>query len=77
MDGVADLLQAADQPVGSLGGVGAVEVGGTEVVPLGAIAQHVPSSREHRGGDGDDGLLGAATGAQPLRNLQLQIRLGF
>jgi len=31
-----------------LAGVGAVEVAGAEVVPLGAVAQHVPSGGEHQ-----------------------------
>src|SRR3712207_5956792 len=43
-----------------------VEVVGPEVAPEGAVAQHVADGGEHRGGDGADGLLGAAALPQPL-----------
>jgi hypothetical protein len=33
-----------------------------EVVVLGSVAQHVEGGGEHRGGHGEDGLLGAAAG---------------
>ena len=48
----------------------AVEVVGAEVVVLGAVAQHVVRGGEHRGGHGEDGLLGAAASldAQELRS---------
>jgi hypothetical protein len=71
-DLVADLLKAMDQSVGGFGGVGAIEVGGAEVVPLGAVAQHAPSRGERRGGHGDDGLLGATARAQAMK-LGLQL----
>ena len=38
---VADLLQSADQSVGGLLRIGAIEVGGAEILPFGAVAQHV------------------------------------
>ena len=60
----AELAESCEQAIGSFCTVGAVEVGGAEVVPFGAVAQHVPGGGEHRGGHGDDGLLGAAAGAQ-------------
>src|SRR5205085_6001926 len=71
-DLVADLLKSADQAAGGFGGVGAIEVGGAEVVPLGAVAQHVPGRGEHRGGHGDDGFLGAAARTQTME-LWLQV----
>src|SRR5437867_10440587 len=69
---VADLLKTADEAVGGLVGVGAVEVGGAQIVPLGAVAQHVPGGGEHGGGHGDDGFLGAATGTNAVE-LGLQV----
>ena len=69
---VADLLKSADQAVGGLLSVGAVEVGGAEVVPFGAVAQHVPGGGEHGGGHGDDGLLSTASGAHAVE-LRLQV----
>jgi hypothetical protein len=53
---VADPLKPADRPVGGLGGVGAVEVAGAQVMPLGAVAQHVPGGGEHRRGHDHDGF---------------------
>src|SRR6478736_5446123 len=70
--GVAHLLKPADQPRGGLVGVRTVEVGGAEVVPFGAVAQHVPDGGEHRGGHRDDGLLDAAACAQAVE-LRLEI----
>ena len=69
---VADLLKPADEAVGGLAGVGAVEVCGAQIVPFGAVAQHVPDGGEHRGGHGDDGLLGAAACTQAVE-LRLQV----
>ena len=72
LDVVADLLQPADEAVGGLLGVGAIEVGGTQVVPFGAVAQHVPGGGEHGGGHADDGLLGATACTQAVE-LGLQV----
>ena len=72
LHGVADLLQAAHQARGRLVRVGAVEVSGAEVMPWSMVVQHVPDRGEHRGGHGEDGLLGAAPGAQAME-LRLQV----
>jgi hypothetical protein len=45
---------------------------GPQVVPFGAVAQHVPGGREHGGGYGDDGLFGTPARAQALE-LGLQV----
>ena len=39
---------------------------GAEVLMLGAILQHMVDRREHRGGDGANGLLRSALGTEPL-----------
>ena len=70
--GVAALLQPTDQAVGGFGGIGAIKVGRPQVVPFGAVAQHVPGGGEHRGGHGDVGLLGAAACADAME-LRLQV----
>src|SRR5690349_2260051 len=62
--GVSDLLKASDQASGGSFRIASVEVVGTQVVPDGAVAQHVPDGGEHRGGDGNDGFLGAAARAE-------------
>jgi transposase len=71
-DLVADLLQAPDEAVGGLGGVLAVEVGSAQIVPFGAVLEHVPCGREHGGGHGDDGLLGASSRSDAME-LRLQV----
>ena len=38
---VSNLLKPADEAVGGLVGISAVEVSGAQVVPFGAVAQHV------------------------------------
>src|SRR5881628_1074513 len=72
LHGVADLLKSAHQAQRCLVSVGAIEVGGAQVVPFGAVAQHVPGGREHRGGHRDDGLLDATARAQAVE-LRLQV----
>lgn len=62
----ADLLKAADKASGGLMCVGAIEVSGAEVLPFGAVAQHVPDGGEHGSGDSGDGFLGATTCAQAV-----------
>src|SRR5215211_6984026 len=64
--GEAELGDLAGEVRRLLLGRAPVEVVGPEVAPEGAVAQHVPDGREHGGGDGADGLLGAAALAQPL-----------
>ena len=61
-DIAAEVLKPLEQAADGLGTVVAVEVHAAEIVVLGAVAQHVEGRREHRGGHGEDGLLGAATG---------------
>lgn len=56
----ADVLKPADEEVGGLGGVGAVEEYTARLMPLSALAQHLPYGGEHGGGHGNDGLLGVA-----------------
>ena len=75
LHGVADLLKPADEAVGGLGGVGSVEVGCPEVVPLGAVAQHVPGRGEHRGCNADDGFLGTAASAQSVELRLSQVKV--
>ena len=58
----AEVLKPLEEAADGLGAIVAVEVFAAEVVVLGAVAQHVEGSGEHRGGHGEDGLLGAATG---------------
>jgi len=72
LDGVADLLKAANEARAGFVGVGAIEIGGAEFAPFGPVAQHVPSRGEHRGGHADDGLLGAPSRAQAVK-LGLQV----
>src|SRR4029453_16612156 len=67
-----ELAQPFEEAVDGFLLVGAVEVGGAEVAPVGLVAQHVPGGGEHRGGDREDGLLGAAAGAQAVE-LRLEI----
>src|SRR6478736_6351437 len=56
----AEVLKPLGQASNGLGLVLAVEVFAAEVVVLGTVAQHVEGGGEHRGSDGEDGLLGAA-----------------
>src|SRR6476619_6834975 len=56
----AEVLKPLEQAANGLGSVPVVEVIAAEVVVLGTVAQHVEGSGEHRGGDGEDGFLGAA-----------------
>ena len=68
-DDDAQVAQAAQQTLGELLFVSVDEVPAPEVVVLDAVAEHEVRGREHRGGDGDDGFLGAAAvlDAQELR----------
>src|SRR5262245_38374216 len=68
----AELAQPFEQAVDGFVAIDAVEVGGAEIVPVGLVAQHVPGGGEHRGGHGEDGLLGAAPSAQAVE-LRLEI----
>jgi hypothetical protein len=54
------LFKAPDKALGGFVSVGAIEVGGAQVMPFGAVAQHAPSGSEHRGSHAENGLLGAA-----------------
>ena len=69
---VADLLKPSNQAIGGFTGIGAIKVRGAQVVPFGAIAQHVPGGGEHGSGHADDGLLDATAGPQPME-LRLQV----
>ena len=62
-------MEPLDEAACGLGFVAAVEVGGTEVAVFDAVAQHVVAGGEHRGGHGEDGLLGPPPGfdAEELR----------
>lgn len=51
-----EVMKPLEQAADCLGFVLADEVLAAEVVVLGAVAQHVEGSGEHRGGDGEDGL---------------------
>src|SRR6187551_1844240 len=56
----AEVLKPLEEASDGFGSVLVVEVFAAEIVVLGAVAQHVVCRGEHRGGDGEDGLLGAA-----------------
>ena len=58
----AEVLKSFEQTADRLGLVLPVEVLPAQIGVLGAVAKHVEGSGEHRGGHGEDGLLGAATG---------------
>src|SRR5215218_2255042 len=64
--GEAELADLAREGFSLRLGRAPVEVVGPEVVPEGAVAQHVPSGGEDRSGDGADGLFRSAALAQPL-----------
>jgi len=67
LHGVAYLLRAAHQACGDFCGRW------TPRSCHGAwLRMHVPDRGQHRGGDGEDGLLGAAPGAQAVE-LRLQV----
>src|SRR5215203_1373303 len=61
-DIAAEDLKSLEKAADGLGSILAVEVLAAEVVVLGAVAQHVVGGSEHRGGYGEDGLLGATPG---------------
>jgi hypothetical protein len=54
------LLDSAGEPVDRSGLVVAIKVVGSEVSVLYAVAEDVVGGCQHRGGDGEDGLLGAS-----------------
>src|SRR5512134_3842307 len=60
----AEIFEPADESSDDLAAVEAVEVVGSVVVVVDAVAEHEVAGVEHRGGDGQDGLLGAATGLE-------------
>src|SRR6266487_4886713 len=56
----AKVVESADQAADGLGAVTPIEVVGAEVVVLDPVTEHEVGSGEHRGRNGEDGLLGAA-----------------
>src|ERR1700752_3744964 len=62
VDATAEVIELSDEAPNGLGLVAVVEVKGTEVAVWGAVPKHVVAGGEHGGRDGQDGLLGAATG---------------
>src|SRR5438093_11978829 len=62
LDGAPEIAEAPHQAVDDLGAVASIKVVGAEVPVLDTVAEHEVRSREHRGRDGEDGLLGAASG---------------
>ena len=61
LDGVSELLESANKSACGAGLVLLIEVGRSEVAVHGTVAEHVVGGREQRGGDGDRGLLRAAS----------------
>ena len=59
----AELAQPSEQAVDGFLAVGAVEVCGAEVAPVGLVAQHVPGGGKHGGCHSEDRLLGTTSGA--------------
>src|SRR5882762_1282940 len=68
----AEVVEAAHEAQYGLGAIAAREVIGAEVAIFNAVFKHVPDGGEHRGGDGEDGFLGAATSPQ-AQELGLQV----
>ena len=66
LHGIAELLKSANEAHGGFLDIRAIEEGGAQFTSFVAIAQHVPDRGEHGGGDGDDGFLGAASGADTM-----------
>src|SRR5437870_7530171 len=65
LDCEAEIVKACDQALRELGLVSAIEVVGAEVAIVDAVFEHVVGGREHRGGDGEDGFLGAPATLDP------------
>src|SRR5215469_11162683 len=64
LDLAAEIAQPADEAADGLGPVAASEMIGAEVAVRHTVTQHVVAGAEHGGGDGEDGLLGAAPGLE-------------
>src|SRR5712664_1885591 len=64
-DVAAEIAQATDKAMDDLGAVAAVEVVDPEVGVLDAVAEHEVGGGEHRGGHGQDGLLGSTACLDP------------
>src|ERR1700730_5217435 len=62
----AELLELGDETLGFDGGRAAVEMVGAKVLMYGAVLQHVVDRGQHRSGDGANGFLFTAFGAQPV-----------
>lgn len=63
---VSEVLEPAQEAADGLVAVLPIEVSGTEVAVRDALMQDEVSSGEHGGGDGNDGLLAAASGFDAL-----------
>src|SRR5438445_13742832 len=61
---VTKLLEPAKEPSDGFVALLSIEVVGTEVAVGDAVAEDEVGGSEHRGGDGNDGLLGAAAGLE-------------
>jgi len=73
-DLTAEIAQASNEAVDDFGAITPVKVIRAEVVVFDAVAQHEVGGSEHRSGDGEDGLLGAAAGPK-AEELSLQVTL--
>ena len=56
MDLESELLEAVNEAVGDLRAVTTIEVVGTQIVVLHAVAEHLVGGGEHGGGHGEDGF---------------------
>src|SRR5438093_6964606 len=65
LDREAEIVKACEQALRELGLVSAIEVVRAEVAIVDAVLEHVVGGGEHRGGDGDDGFLGATPALEP------------
>src|SRR5438105_15927383 len=72
VDLTAESAQPAYETADRLGLVVTGEVIGAEIAVRDAVAEHVVGGGEHRGGHGEDGVLGAAAGLQ-AQELGLQV----
>src|SRR5271167_208664 len=64
LDGESKVLQTVDQAQNVLAFGALVEVVCAQILVEGAVVKHVVGGGEDGSGDGDDGLLGATSGAQ-------------
>src|SRR5437867_5220716 len=62
VNSATEVAKAPDQAMDDLGAISAIEVIGTEIRVLDTVTQHEVGGGKHRGCDGEDGLLGAASG---------------